>query len=545
MIAELVNHLWQSTVFAGVVGLLTVVFRRNQARIRYWLWLAASLKFLVPFALLMHLGSQLEWAQTQRSMAVASTVRQFGEPFIEAASAATTSLPATQIRDWLVFALLGGWLCGLVAIAISRVRAWRRIRAAVRSSTPWNAGTAVPGGIQLRATPGLLEPGVVGFWRPMILLPAHIETYLTARQIAAVLAHEICHVQRRDNLTAALHMTVEAVFWFHPLVWWIGARLVNERERACDEQVLREIAEPLAYAQSIVNICKRYVEAPLMSVAGVGGSNINARIEAILSNRVGRKLTLSRRVALATAAVVAVVVPIAVGAISAPDLARPHLTDAAPIFSAATIKPTPPEALGDFQPSIVLFLPGGSFRRTNSTLRTLIRTAYGIHEYEVVGGPSWTDEDRYDIDARSDAPATRNEVLAKLRTLLADRFKLKVQRTWKEDAVYHLVVSSRGSNLQTVPESTPAAVRIDSYAGYRTTAQVADYLGSIVGRPVMDRTGLAGIFDVKLTFSPDPNDPAGVSVFTAVREQLGLQLEPARGPVETIEILDAEKPTEN
>jgi beta-lactamase regulating signal transducer with metallopeptidase domain len=75
--------------------------------------------------------------------------------------------------------------------------------------------------------PSLLEPGLVGIFRPVILLPEGIDTRLSQTEIDAVLAHEICHLQRRDNLTAALHMLVEALFWFHPLVWWLGA----QRER--------------------------------------------------------------------------------------------------------------------------------------------------------------------------------------------------------------------------------------------------------------------------------------------------------------------------
>ncbi len=97
---------------------------------------------------------------------------------------------------------------------------------------------------------------------------------LTPSQLEAVLAHELCHVRRRDNLTSVIHMIVEAVFWFHPLVWWIGARLVEERELACDEEVLRLGSEPRVYAEGILNVCKLYVESPLRCVSGVTGSNL-------------------------------------------------------------------------------------------------------------------------------------------------------------------------------------------------------------------------------------------------------------------------------
>jgi len=102
----------------------------------------------------------------------------------------------------------------------------------------------IPAMVEIRSSPGLLEPGVVGWLRPILLLPADILKRLTPPQLEAVLAHELCHVRRRDNLTSAIHMLVEAIFWFHPLVWWISARLVEERERACDEDVLRLGSEP-------------------------------------------------------------------------------------------------------------------------------------------------------------------------------------------------------------------------------------------------------------------------------------------------------------
>jgi uncharacterized protein (TIGR03435 family) len=148
-------------------------------------------------------------------------------------------------------------------------------------------------------------------------LPAGIVNHLEPRQLEAVLAHELCHVRRRDNLTGALHMIVEAVFWFHPLVWWIGARLVEERERACDEEVLRLGNEPQVYAEGILNVCKFYQESPLVCVSGIAGANLRKRIEDIMRNRIVHKLSLSRATLLAAAAVIAFAGPIAIGIVKA------------------------------------------------------------------------------------------------------------------------------------------------------------------------------------------------------------------------------------
>src|SRR5580700_10677985 len=274
MIGEWTNHVWQSTLFAVAAGALTIAFRKNRAKVRHWLWLSASVKFLIPLALLMSLGSHLEWAPAAKKIAtqaVAVTLTQVTQPFPDTWSFAS---PKPAGVEWLPIAILAMWGCGFMAIAVIRLRGWLRIRDAVHSS----ALLKLPIGIEVRSCPGLLEPGVVGLRRPILLLPAGIVERLTPRQLEAVLAHELCHVRRRDNLSAAIHMIVEALFWFHPLVWWIGARLMEERERACDEEVLQLGGEPQVYAEAILNVCRYYLESPLVCVSGVTGSDLKRRI---------------------------------------------------------------------------------------------------------------------------------------------------------------------------------------------------------------------------------------------------------------------------
>ena len=164
------------------------------------------------------------------------------------------SLPGNS--NGLIVSVFALWACGFVLIALVRLDAWRRIRATVRASTPFQVvGAEMLARVPVRSAPGLLQPGVVGWLRPILLLPAGIEQHLTVPQLHAVLTHELCHVKRRDNFTAGLQMISEAVFWFHSLVWWIGARLVEERESACDEEVLRLGCNPHAvrgrYSQNL------------------------------------------------------------------------------------------------------------------------------------------------------------------------------------------------------------------------------------------------------------------------------------------------------
>ena len=310
----MINHLWQSTAFAVAAGLLTLGLRRNKAQVRYWLWFSASLKFLVPFSLLIGLGGH--WATPVGKIAPAAVsiaIKQAAEPF---PNMVVLTSAVSHRPDWTPVAMVVVWLCGLVAIETIRLRGWLRIRAAVRASVAMEIAAPVA----IRSAPGLLEPGVVGMFRSVLLVPEGIAERLTPSQFDAVLAHEMCHIRRRDNLTSAIHMMVEALFWFHPLVWWIGARLVEERERACDEAVLSAGGEPHIYAEAILSVCKLYVESPLVCVSGVTGADLKKRIEAIMANRMGLRLNFAKKVALGVAGTAAVALPIFVGVMNPPRL---------------------------------------------------------------------------------------------------------------------------------------------------------------------------------------------------------------------------------
>jgi bla regulator protein blaR1 len=315
MIAGFSNHLWQSTIFALAASLLAAALRRNGAHVRFWVWFAASSKFVVPFSLLTAIGHELGslfalTLGTPPAMpAVTAAMRQVAQPFPDR-MLSTTTVSGDGLTALLVFV----WICGSVAIATTRLRQWRCIRALVRVSTPVTLPQiGSEHGVVIRASRGLLEPGIVGLWRPVLLVPAGIERHLAPEQLESVLAHELCHVRRRDNVTAVIHMIVEAIFWFHPLVWWIGARLLEERERACDEHVLRRCGRPEAYARAILTVCKLYAESPLACVSGVTGSTVRKRIEDIMINRIGLRLNFTKKAVLVAAATIALGTPLVVG----------------------------------------------------------------------------------------------------------------------------------------------------------------------------------------------------------------------------------------
>jgi len=565
MIPLLANHLWQSTLFAVLAGLLTLALNKNRPQARYWLWLTASVKFLVPFSLLVSIGSQFQWRDAPPlapSFTVA--VEQISQPFA-APSLPAATLPATTfpIVPALLLAL---WFGGCTVVLSLWWTRWRRIRAAVREATPLHLDAPVP----VMSSPTQMEPGVFGVFRPVLLLPEGIADRLTHSQLQAILAHEFCHVRRRDNLAAFVHMAVEAIFWFHPLVWWIGARLVEERERACDEEVLRMGSEPLTYAEGILTVCKFYFESPLACASGVTGSELKKRIEGIMADRISYRLTVVKKLLLAIAGTVAVAGPIVIGVWNVPA-GRAQPGGEKLVFDVASIKPADPDNTN----SSFQLVPGGGLRIVNYTLKRLVAQAYDVRDFQISGGPSWFDSERWDINAKPDReedagdPRQMTErqqrdridrVRRRLQALLTERFQLTFHRDTKQLPIYSLVLARNGHKLQ---ESKGDTRHLRTGRGQMTGEGIAldmltPVLSSLLGRPVVDHTGLQGRFDLKMEWAPDiapgvpgerpataPPDLVGASIFTAIQEQLGLKLESQRGPVEIIVIDRGERASEN
>ena len=231
------------------------------------------------------------------------------------AISAESAAHARDVLPWVLFAV---WLCGVLVLAGvlgggAGRGCGRRCGVLRPLSLPMMEGC----GVRVLSTATLLEPGVFGIVKPVLLLPLGITERLSEAQLRTIVAHELTHIRRRDNLTAALHMLVATVFWFHPAVWGIKARLLEERERACDEAVLQSGNDADLYAESILTVCRFYVESPVACVAGVTGSDLKERIVRIMTEQSLRKLDLSRKVLLAACGVAAVAMPLAFGVMDA------------------------------------------------------------------------------------------------------------------------------------------------------------------------------------------------------------------------------------
>jgi beta-lactamase regulating signal transducer with metallopeptidase domain len=369
----ILDHLWQSTLLALALGLMTLAFRRSSAAVRHGLWFAASVKFLIPFAALAALGRRLAPALRLPRPAgpeaafIAGAAQPFSRsglsqrpladfpfahgpalqaPLAQAPAAAPLAHPDAAIaavhaapRLDLGLILLAVWALGSAAMLVLWARRWARLRKVVRSSRPVDWPAPMP----VLAAPSLVEPGLVGLWRPVLLVPETLPGALPRSGIDAIVAHEAAHLRRRDNLTAALHMLVEALFWFHPLVWWIGGRLIAERERACDEAVLAAGHDRVTYARSLVESCRLYLQSPLDCVAGASGSDLKSRVEAIMTARPASPLSRSGKALLLAAGAFAFATPVMAGLLTTPEGQKvvAHAVAVASRAAPALLTPTP------------------------------------------------------------------------------------------------------------------------------------------------------------------------------------------------------------
>lgn len=578
MIQDLVKHVWQSTLFAGAAGVLACLLRGNRAAVRHGVWMAASLKFLVPFSLLVALGSHAAWRVVPPSPeAKLNSALLIAGPIASPVSKAVAS--PREAPDRTPAFLFAVWLCGFAANSLLWHLRWRRIRAVARAASPEPMHLPIPALL----TSSALEPGVFGILRPRLLLPAGLRERLTAAQFDSIVAHELCHVRRRDNLWSAVHMLVEALFWFDPAVWWIGSRLMNERERACDEAVLQSGGEPEDYARGIVTVCHFWLQSPLPCVPGVTGADLKRRLAAILENRTVPELSAARKLLLAAAATGAVAAPLIVGLVEAPSIRAqepskpvPQLvaTSSLPAFEVASIKPAAPDSSLK-----VDFAPGGKLFITNASLRFLIKIAYDIGDDQLTGGPGWVASRRFDLAATPDHAVSGDptdmapdQILAfhkptrlRLQRLLADRFQLELKRESAAMPVYALVVAPGGTkNLSPAKNTGDAQMNMNAGSGILNARAVdmnslAHFLSEgQTGRPVIDLSSLPGKFDFRLEWTPDPglnplvdatanapSDAGGISIFTALQQQLGLKLEARTAPADRLVIARAELPSSN
>ncbi len=599
----LVHFLWQGFAIAVLYAAARrIMARTSGAHARYLLACAALVTMAIaPLA---------TWELMRPSDAGADAAHHIGSVRRAASNSGvatvttTTALPAlvrntvsnvkpSEFLFWVVMV----WLAGVVVFWVRLVGGWvvaARMRSMlVRAAPPeWQeiagrlgARIGVSRPVRLLISALVQTPTVVGWLRPVVLVPVGALGGLPADQLEALLLHELAHIRRHDYLVNILQSIAEALLFYHPAVWWVSGHIRAERELCCDDMAVSVSGDALTYARALVQLEAYRPTYFSAGVAANGGS---------LSHRIARLLGQSRpspRTGLGPGVLtVAILMVAAAYGLFAQSTARPA-------FQSASIRPSA------FKWSERSQHPMGL--GANASLLLLIQFAYATHNApyaghtiplpasQVMGGPPWINSEGWDITIQSPA-ADPKQYWQMWQTLLADRFKLRLHRETRELPIYVMTAAESGFKLPappkdlgcvsfpvgTKPHQVPGKVDCGyvSGPGYGFGGATREELGIrgrkvhmadliselalVLDRPISDKTGFTGEFNVDLNFVPDqalrgfgfgpdgppvaaPADPNLPNIFAALEQQLGLKLAPAKGPVEVLVVDHAEKPKAN
>ena len=600
---------------------------RSKASVRHVLLAAAFAVVLVlPIASIVAPTIPLAVPASLQTVIAPAAVEPIAPALQETAAAGAAPLgtqpPVAPSRPSLAVLLLAAWIAGAIVFLIPiGVGLWQ-VRSLRRSALPWREGRAAVNALaaemNLRRDVEVLlhesvrGPMTCGVVRPAIVLPMDARAWAD-EDLRCAVVHELEHVRRVDWISHCLARGITACYWFNPVVWMAWRQLSLEAERACDDAVLRR-SEATAYADQLVGLAQRLSGAsrqPLLAMAN--RSDLATRVVAVLDRgqRRGRAGAWCVGVAVAGTAMLGLGLSSIriVAAAQAPQTTASDTATQKTRYDAASIKPCEPEenptgARGTAGGTNATFSPGRFYVPCVTTAQ-LIYLAYassGASEQDRLindglggpatttntrGGPAWVHSlrDKYRVEAVAEGATERTVLMGTmLRTLLEDRFKLKIHRETEEVDMFALTVAKGGFKLKPmkdgdcepldgVPTFPPAPGAkplcnslnmggrgpntVWTFGGFPVSS-LASRLSGTLGRHVIDQTGIKGEFIIRFEFHPDENTPGirwpaerdadtsapqAASVFTALEQQLGLKIEKTKGPRGFLVIDSIERPT--
>jgi uncharacterized protein (TIGR03435 family) len=476
------------------------------------------------------------------------------------------------------------YLAGLLAVLAYRAIGWTLMRRVVSRSTPLHS--------HLRESADVLAPVAVGIVHPVVILPANWRTW-NASTRRAVFAHEFAHLRRHDAVVSAITRLAKCIFWFHPLSWWLARQISDLAEQSCDAAALERVHDPAVYSRVLLEFAGR-VSMPGLAMAS--SSNLGARIDRVFELSQGSLRRLSRPGLLLPSLGLPIAYLIAsVGLSGAPQsVAAPADT---PKFEVVSIKPSTHCSDGGggrgggqlrsdpgmlsldcqnveslIQRAYLLYTSGKPFP-ISPTTGLPERPVYGRTLNEPIkGSPSWLSTDRYDIEAKTPSPQVREMMLGPMmQALLEDRLQLKMHRESRDVPIYELTVAKGGPKFAAAQKGACVPIDMsnppDPDSGKPmpilcgmvhmtgdglemigiTMADLSKQLSGTLGRDVVDKTGLTGVYDLHAQVPPaDPADPDGLAAqLTDAVQKSGLKLEPAKVSRSFLVIDHVEKPSGN
>jgi beta-lactamase regulating signal transducer with metallopeptidase domain len=343
----LLHLLWQGTIVAGILAAALALLSKKSANLRYGISCAALASVLV-------LGVVTAYQAYEPVVRVVPSSDGIVIPttssvaFVAAVAKATWSdrLEAlTRAADAALPNVVTLWLLGVVFLSARLLASWieaQRLtrRGTVAAGVQWQqTASRLSAALGLKRAVRILEsakievPSVVGFVRPVILIPASALSGLTPEQIEMVLAHELAHIRRHDFLVNLLQAVVETLMFYHPAVWWMSRRVRIERENCCDDLAVAVCGDPIRYARALTRLEELRADVLPIAVASNGGSLLD-RIRRIAGGRAESTGTSPR---WAAALAVLTIVAIALAAPSLPAFAQREKE-----VKAAPAPPAPP-----------------------------------------------------------------------------------------------------------------------------------------------------------------------------------------------------------
>jgi bla regulator protein BlaR1 len=577
----LVESAIRVTLIAAVIGLVLFSMRIKTAAACHKMWAGVVvLMLLLPAWVAWGPKAPLPVLPPDRTPVVTVLPPPLPAGLVSTAPASPVSIPApSPAREgtgYIAIYLLGVGVF-LLRLAIGTVRASRL------------------------TSNSCVVPVTVGLLHPRIILPERSRDWPQA-QLDAVLAHEGEHIRRRDPMFQWIALLNRAIFWFHPLAWWLERRLSGLAEEACDAAVITKGHDPRDYSAYLLELARAVHGAGLRVGMAMPGIGLKHRIRQMLSGvpvpRISRP-----RMACTVAVCAGAAAILAVGTLVH---AQSSKGQSGFQFEVASIKPSSPNP-GGGPPGGKSKQAGGGLpqgldhQRLNlrSTTLGLIIQAFRLKSCGpggfrgcamVVGGPDWIQNNSYDLQAKlpeklpaytlaqlrdGEAP----EISAMLQSLLADRFNLKYHRATRQLPVYVLTQVRKSSKLEpakhemrqqkdgsavmdrsliwTFPRGANGQINfnqstVQMIVKNRTIQELTDTLSGAMDRPVLNRTGLTGEFDITLQYDRDVDSDVddfgatfGPSMMKAFDRELGLKFEGTKGPIEILVIDHIDRPSPN
>ncbi|HEY4087830.1 MAG TPA: M56 family metallopeptidase, partial [Bryobacteraceae bacterium] len=419
----LLYFLWQGACVAAIYAIARTWMRSAQAR--YGLACIALAAMIAAPLVTFAISGAATTSETKPASGVVAKVHRTAplakDPALDPIPIVETRSLPSEITPWFVRIWLTGAMLLWLRLLLTWIAADRMTIRQVQPAPPeWQrilgrlkVRIEIARPVKLLVSSLIQGPVVIGWLRPVVLIPVSALAGVPCEHLEALLAHELAHIRRHDYLINTLQSIAEATLFYHPGVWWISRHIRMERENCCDDVAVSVTGDPLVYVLALSGLESKRATRVAPALAASGGS---------LKHRIARLLGANSPAPVPGALVAVLVLLLTAWVVFSQTLPPPK-------FEAATIK----EHVADGRQGVDFMTQPGRLHVVNNPVDNLIGNAYNNHK--LVGAPEWIESDRYDLEATASGSPNREQMMQMLQVLLADRFKLRVHTEQREETV--------------------------------------------------------------------------------------------------------------